>query len=174
MITTPAFTYSLTNLYIVFTCLVCDMVVILFTINIAPTLLTLTITGSLTKNLMLPSSWIRIITSFTVSDKATHSAYVLNCVTLFLAFDHRETYTSKTCEIKPLMILLLTGSLAQYYNLSKVFPMVCLNSWLVQTSSFQYIITHSVYLNAAGFAFLFAFDTSLIMLTINSLDYFIR
>ena len=72
-------------------CLVWDVVVILLAINITPTLPALVMTGSLIEIFIPLTSWIMNMTSFTVSDKATHSVSELDNVMLLCAFDHQDT-----------------------------------------------------------------------------------
>ena len=50
------------------------------------------------------------ITYLSASDKATYSASELESDTLFYNFDYQETGTTSTYSMKPLLILLLTGS----------------------------------------------------------------
>ena len=67
-----------------YTFLVQHMDVILLAINMAPTLLTFTVTGYLTAIFMLLNNWTTNITSLTASDKAIYSASDLEREILFL------------------------------------------------------------------------------------------
>ena len=74
ILTSSSSTYSFTHLYLIFTCLVCEVVSILQATNIAPTLSTLTMTESSIEIFKLPHNWIMNMTSLIGSCKATHWA----------------------------------------------------------------------------------------------------
>ena len=111
-LTTPSLTYSLRSFYMISMCLVWHVVVKLLAINMASTLSTFTMTGCLATIFKLSRSWIMSITSITASDKATYSASELDGNKLFCNLYCQETCTPHTYITKPLMLLLLTGSLA--------------------------------------------------------------
>ena len=96
--------YTFTYFYLMSMCLVHDLLIMLLAMNMAPTLPTLTITGSFTEIFMLPNNLMINITSLTASDKATHSAYELDSFTIFWAFDSKRakckpTYASSTFRV---------------------------------------------------------------------------
>ena len=78
MLTTPSSISSLTCWYMMLTCLIHEMVVMVLTISMAPIFSTLTMTGSSTTIFVLLNNWIKKINSFTASDNYIHLAFELN------------------------------------------------------------------------------------------------
>ena len=77
-----------------FTCFVWQVVVVLLSLNMAPTLSTYTMTGYFTTVCMLSNSCNTNIASLTASDKAMYSASELESETLFCDFNVQETNTT--------------------------------------------------------------------------------
>ena len=161
--------YSFIYQYSISTCLVCDVIVIWLVIHMGPTLSTLNLTGSLIDFIMLPNNWITNIPTFTASDKASHSAFELDSITLFWAFDCQETGTFRTLSINPVSCIVtitdtsdFPGSLiVSNFNPSLLVSSLCL-------------ITCSNTQNIAGFSLSFTFDSSLVALAISGLKHFKR
>ena len=158
------------SMYLMSTCLVHNMVVILLAIIMVPTLSTHTMTGSLTEFFMLPSNWITNITSCTVSDKATHSVSQLDSITLLWDFDWQENGTPKMYRMNPLMHFLLTGSPAYSLSLKQTFS----KGLLAFPNGSNLNITYSNSQNTAGFAPSFIFDNCMMTLAVSHLQCFTR